>query len=136
MKDTSGNTASSPPVYRGSARQQVLLMMVNNNIALVHNLIIQMLWFFRSSFVWIKHLFLPQIRKMDLEARSLQPSVKAMLLAKIREYKTDLNNLKNEVKRVTSGNTNQAARDGLLESGMADAMMVCISYLIMFIWFC
>ncbi|TXG51705.1 hypothetical protein EZV62_024229 [Acer yangbiense] len=72
------------------------------------------------------------IRKMDLEARSLQPSVKAMLLAKIREYKTDLNNLKNEVKRVTSGNRNQAARDGLLESGMADAMMVCISYLIMY----
>ncbi|KAH7550710.1 hypothetical protein ACOSP7_023755 [Xanthoceras sorbifolium] len=64
------------------------------------------------------------IRKMDLEARSLQPSMKAMLLAKIREYKTDLNNLKNEVKRVTSGNTNQAARDELLESGMADAMMV------------
>ncbi|KAK1565505.1 hypothetical protein Q3G72_028221 [Acer saccharum] len=64
------------------------------------------------------------IRKMDLEARSLQPSVKAMLLAKIREYKTDLNNLKNEVKRVTSGNRNQAARDGLLESGIADAMMV------------
>ncbi|KAK3225412.1 hypothetical protein Dsin_005274 [Dipteronia sinensis] len=64
------------------------------------------------------------IRKMDLEARSLQPSVKAILLAKIREYKTDLNNLKNAVKRVTSGNTNQAARDELLESGMADAMMV------------
>ncbi|KAH9721984.1 V-SNARE domain-containing protein [Citrus sinensis] len=64
------------------------------------------------------------IRKMDLEARSLQPSVKAMLLSKLREYKTDLNNLKNEVKRVTSGNVNQAARDELLESGMADAMMV------------
>ncbi|KAH9777938.1 V-SNARE domain-containing protein [Citrus sinensis] len=64
------------------------------------------------------------IRKMDLEARSLQPNVKAMLLSKLREYKTDLNNLKNEVKRVTSGNVNQAARDELLESGMADAMMV------------
>lgn len=64
---------------------------------------------------------------MDLEARSLQPNVKAMLLSKLREYKTDLNNLKNEVKRVTSGNVNQAARDELLESGMADAMMVCIS---------
>lgn len=57
----------------------------------------------------------------------MQPSVKAMLLSKLREYKTDLNNLKNEVKRVTSGNVNQAARDELLESGMADAMMVCIS---------
>lgn len=64
------------------------------------------------------------IRKMDLEARSLQPSVKAMLLAKLREYKTDLNNVKNEVKRITSANTNQAARDNLLESGMADTMTV------------
>lgn len=64
---------------------------------------------------------------MDLEARSLPSNVKAMLLAKLREYKTDLNNLKNEVKRITSGNINQAARDDLLESGMADAMMVCIS---------
>lgn len=64
---------------------------------------------------------------MDLEARSLQPNVKAMLLAKLREYKSDLNNLKNEVKRITSTNANQAARDELLESGMADAMMVCMS---------
>ncbi|KAF8390169.1 hypothetical protein HHK36_024691 [Tetracentron sinense] len=37
------------------------------------------------------------IRKMDLEARSLQPSLKAMFLAKLREYKSDLNNLKSEV---------------------------------------
>ncbi|XP_030473572.2 vesicle transport v-SNARE 11-like [Syzygium oleosum] len=64
------------------------------------------------------------IRKMDLEARSLQPSVKATLLAKLREYKTDLNNLKADVKRLTSPNANLAARDELLESGMADAMMV------------
>lgn len=64
------------------------------------------------------------IRKMDLEARSLQPNVKAVLLAKLREYKTDLNNLKSEVKRITSGNANQAARDELLESGMADALSV------------
>ncbi|XP_057951471.1 vesicle transport v-SNARE 13-like [Malania oleifera] len=63
------------------------------------------------------------IRKMDLEARSLQPSVKAMLLAKLREYKTDMNNLKSEVKRITSANANQAARDELLESGMADTMV-------------
>lgn len=65
-----------------------------------------------------------QLRKMDLEARSLQPSVKAMLLAKLREYKTDLNNLKAEVKRISSSNTNQAARDELLESGMADTFSV------------
>lgn len=68
-----------------------------------------------------------QIRKMDLEARSLQPSVKAMLLAKLREYKSDLNNLKSEVKRITSANTNQAARDELLESGMADTLMVYLN---------
>lgn len=64
------------------------------------------------------------IRKMDLEARSLQPNVKATLLAKLREYKTDLNNVKTEVKRISSGNANQATRDELLESGMADMMMV------------
>ncbi|KAH9676595.1 Vesicle transport v-SNARE 13 [Citrus sinensis] len=59
---------------------------------------------------------------MDLEARSLQPNVKAVLLAKLREYKSDLNNLKSEVKRLVSGNLNAAARDELLESGMADAL--------------
>ncbi|KDP27182.1 hypothetical protein JCGZ_19881 [Jatropha curcas] len=62
------------------------------------------------------------IRKMDLEARSLQPNVKAVLLAKLREYKSDLNNLKGEVKRIASGGLNPAARDALLESGMADAL--------------
>ncbi|XVF14319.1 hypothetical protein REPUB_Repub09cG0049100 [Reevesia pubescens] len=59
---------------------------------------------------------------MDLEARNLQPNVKAVLLAKLREYKSDLNNLKSEVKRIASGNLNPAARDQLLESGMADAL--------------
>ncbi|KAF9625038.1 hypothetical protein IFM89_017186 [Coptis chinensis] len=62
------------------------------------------------------------IRKMDLEARSLQPSVKAMLLAKLREYKSDLNNLKTEVKKVTSAS--QGSREELLESGLADTKMV------------
>ncbi|KAH7532677.1 hypothetical protein FEM48_Zijuj04G0047500 [Ziziphus jujuba var. spinosa] len=62
------------------------------------------------------------IRKMDLEARSLQPNVKAVLLARLREYKSDLNNLKSEVKRLVFGNANAAARDELLESGMADAL--------------
>lgn len=60
------------------------------------------------------------IRKMDLEARSLQPGVKAMLLAKLREYKSDLNKLKREVKRITSPNTDQA-REELLEAGLADS---------------
>ncbi|KAK8465819.1 hypothetical protein PHAVU_009G185300 [Phaseolus vulgaris] len=61
---------------------------------------------------------------MDLEARSLQPSIKATLLAKLREYKTDLNNLKTEVKRVTAANVSFAARDDLLESGSADTVAV------------
>ncbi|XP_027914280.1 vesicle transport v-SNARE 12-like isoform X2 [Vigna unguiculata] len=60
------------------------------------------------------------IRKMDLEARSLQPSVKAMLLAKLREYKSGLSNLKKEFKRLTSPNSDEAAREELLEAGMAD----------------
>ncbi|GLU11043.1 hypothetical protein SLE2022_278150 [Rubroshorea leprosula] len=62
------------------------------------------------------------IRKMDLEARSLQPNAKAVLLAKLREYKSDLNNLKSEVKRIASGNLIPSARDQLLESGMADTL--------------
>uniref|UniRef100_A0A6N2LEQ8 Vesicle transport v-SNARE N-terminal domain-containing protein n=1 Tax=Salix viminalis TaxID=40686 RepID=A0A6N2LEQ8_SALVM len=63
------------------------------------------------------------IRKMDLEARNLQPNVKAVLLAKLREYKSDLNNLKTEVKRIGFGNLNGAARDELLEAGMTDSLM-------------
>lgn len=62
------------------------------------------------------------LRKMDLEARSLQPSAKALFLAKLREYKNDLSNLKSEVKRISSSNVNQAARDDLLESGMANSL--------------
>ncbi|XP_011035803.1 PREDICTED: vesicle transport v-SNARE 13 [Populus euphratica] len=62
------------------------------------------------------------IRKMDMEARNLQPNVKAVLLAKLREYKSDLNNLKTEVKRIGSGNLNAAARDELLEAGMANSL--------------
>lgn len=61
---------------------------------------------------------------MDLEARSLQPGVKAMLLAKLREYKADLGKLKKEFKRLTSPNADQAAREELLESGMADTHLV------------
>ncbi|XP_059445766.1 vesicle transport v-SNARE 12 [Corylus avellana] len=60
------------------------------------------------------------IRKMDLEARSLQPSAKAMMLAKLREYKSDLNKLKREFKRISSPNADQASREELLESGMAN----------------
>jgi vesicle transport through interaction with t-SNAREs 1 len=62
---------------------------------------------------------------MDLEARTLQPNVKAMVLAKLREYKNDLSNLKAEIKRLSTADS-QAARDALLESGMADALMVSV----------
>lgn len=61
---------------------------------------------------------------MDLEARSLQPNIKGVLLAKLREYKSDLNNIKSELKKLVSGNMNPSARDILLESGMADALTV------------
>ncbi|KAI3467302.1 hypothetical protein Pfo_023965 [Paulownia fortunei] len=49
----------------------------------------------------------------------LQPSVKATLLAKLREYKSDLNKLKREVKKLTMPISNQPAHEELLESGMA-----------------
>ncbi|PKU62515.1 vesicle transport v-SNARE 13 [Dendrobium catenatum] len=62
------------------------------------------------------------IQKMDLEVRSLQTSVKAALLAKLREYKSDLNNLKSDVKRISSSNAKNDTRQELLESGMADAI--------------
>lgn len=62
---------------------------------------------------------------MDLEARSLPPNIKSTLLIKLREFKSDLNNFKTEVKRITSANLNAAARDELLEAGMADTMTVC-----------
>ncbi|KAM3330733.1 hypothetical protein ACQJBY_027085 [Aegilops geniculata] len=64
------------------------------------------------------------IRKMDLEARNLQPSMRAGQLAKLREYKSDLNNLKGALKRITAGNGQQGAREELLESGMADTLVV------------
>lgn len=62
------------------------------------------------------------IRKMDLEARSLQPSVRAGLLAKLREYKSDLNNLKSELKRISTVVPKPGAREDLLESGMSDTL--------------
>lgn len=86
-----------------------------------------MIWFLsKKKFVESDFHVVLQIRKMDVEARSLQPNVKAVLLVKLREYKSDLNNLKSEVKRISSANSYQAARDDLLESGMADAQMVSL----------
>ncbi|KAL1347325.1 vesicle transport v-SNARE 11-like isoform X3 [Arachis duranensis] len=61
------------------------------------------------------------IRKMELEARSLQASMKASLLVKLKEYKTDLNNLKSELKRITSAANNN--KDELLELGQADTLV-------------
>ncbi|XP_037473180.1 vesicle transport v-SNARE 11-like isoform X2 [Triticum dicoccoides] len=58
------------------------------------------------------------IRKMDLEARSLHATVRAGLLSKLRQYKSDLNNIKSETKKVSAPNAQQAAREELLNSGM------------------
>ena len=63
---------------------------------------------------------------MDLEARSLQPSLKAVLLAKLRDYKADLNKLKRGVKKISSVNAHTISREELMESGMADAHAVCL----------
>lgn len=60
---------------------------------------------------------------MDLEARSLPPTEKAMLLAKLREYKSDLTNLKRDVKKSASTDA-AAARDDLLETGRGDYVNV------------
>lgn len=60
------------------------------------------------------------IRKMDLEARSLMPSSKAMLLAKLREYKADLKKLKLELKQLMSANANQS-HAALVEAENLDA---------------
>lgn len=63
---------------------------------------------------------------MDLEARSLQPSMKATLLVKLRDYKNDLTSLKNDIKRISSANVSLTARDELLESGRADSLAVSL----------
>ncbi|KAI5019735.1 hypothetical protein ZWY2020_044623 [Hordeum vulgare] len=62
------------------------------------------------------------IRRMDLEARSLQPTVRAGLLSKLRQYKSDLNNIKSEIKKVLAPNAQQATREELLDSGVSDTL--------------
>ncbi|XBJ19791.1 hypothetical protein VPH35_010724 [Triticum aestivum] len=62
------------------------------------------------------------IRRMDLEARSLPPTVKAGLLSKLRQYKSDLNNIKSEIKKASAPNAQQATREELLDSGMPDTL--------------
>jgi hypothetical protein len=73
---------------------------------------------------------------MDLEARSLQPSAKAMMLAKLREYKSDLNKLKREFKRISSPSADQASREELLESGMANVHTVCLDHTVLSLFHC
>lgn len=67
---------------------------------------------------------------MDLEATSLQPSAKAVCLSKLREYKSDLNQLNKDSKRVSSPDAKQSTREELMESGMADlhAVNSCFSF--------
>ncbi|GBG76716.1 hypothetical protein CBR_g22935 [Chara braunii] len=61
------------------------------------------------------------IRRMDLEARTLPPPQRATMLTKLREYKSDLNNLKREVKKSQSALPDAAtAREDLLEAGLGD----------------
>ncbi|KAL0734922.1 hypothetical protein Bca4012_011132 [Brassica carinata] len=60
------------------------------------------------------------IRIMDLEVRSSQPSAKAVCLLKLREYKTDLNQLKKDFKRVSSSDANKSTRVELMEPDMSD----------------
>lgn len=63
---------------------------------------------------------------MDLEARTLPPAQKAILLAKLREYKSDLNTLKREVKK--SATDSLSTRDDLLESGLLDQQYTGVKY--------
>jgi vesicle transport through interaction with t-SNAREs protein 1 len=48
-----------------------------------------------------------------------------MLLAKLREYKSDLNNLKRDFKKSSSAYDPVASRDELMESGMGEHVTVC-----------
>ncbi|KAI4321348.1 hypothetical protein MLD38_034742 [Melastoma candidum] len=56
----------------------------------------------------------------EAEALKLVAECPRVLLAKLREYKSDRNNLKNEIKMLTLGN--MGTREELLEPGMADAL--------------
>ena len=46
------------------------------------------------------------------------------LVAKLWEYKSDLDNVKSELKRISAPNARQATREELLEAGMADTLAV------------
>ena len=51
-------------------------------------------------------------------------ALRLVCFAKLREYKSDLNNVKSELKRISAPNARQATREELLESGMADTLAV------------
>ncbi|EFJ28012.1 hypothetical protein SELMODRAFT_146421 [Selaginella moellendorffii] len=59
------------------------------------------------------------IQRMELEARSLGNSQKAVFLAKLREYKSDLTSLKKDVQKCATTDA-LAAREELLEAGLGD----------------
>lgn len=46
-----------------------------------------------------------QIKRMDMEARSLAPDKSRALLNKVREYKADLQSLKEQLKQAAAGET-------------------------------
>ncbi|CAD5190459.1 unnamed protein product [Musa acuminata subsp. malaccensis] len=60
--------------------------------------------------------------KNESRSQKLGAELKARLLAKFREYKPDIHNLKSEFKRITIPNPSQAAREELLKPGMADTL--------------
>ncbi|KAG7559511.1 Vesicle transport v-SNARE N-terminal [Arabidopsis thaliana x Arabidopsis arenosa] len=67
-----------------------------------------------------KALQVEAIWKVDLEAKSLQLSAKALYLSKLKECKSDLNQLKKELKRVLSSDTKQSRCGELMKYGIAD----------------
>lgn len=61
-----------------------------------------------------------QIKSMDMEARQLPPAMSQPLLAKVKEYKLDLSNLKEQMKKATSSSpVGDAARAELVRDEQA-----------------
>lgn len=56
------------------------------------------------------------IRRMDLEVRSLPVASKTPLMAKLRDYKADLNKLKRECRKAATAVSESASRDELLSA--------------------
>ncbi|KAL9281745.1 putative vesicle transport v-SNARE domain superfamily protein [Arabidopsis thaliana] len=60
------------------------------------------------------------ISKMDHAASNLPPNIKSILLEKLRESKSSLKRLRNEIKRNTSENLKVTTREEVLEAEKAD----------------